>query len=735
MATAQSKLDILINAKQNASGPVKQLTGDLKSLDKQAGLASKGLAGLAVAGGIAGFATLAAGAVSLGVGLAEAGSRAEQLRSTLDRLANDRGLDGGKIMSSLQEVARGTITETELALNANRALIGGVAQNADDLAKLLQVAISRGAALGIGANQAFSDLTSGLAKGEVEILDNLGFIVRLEEATQKYADSVGKSRLALTAQERTQALVNEVLAQAEGDLAAAGDMSLNAAQKVDTLRTAWQELREEVGKEIAPVVGDAASDTAGLVGWVTKYLFGDEASMNRGVNEARIAIKQIQDELEHGFISSEHRSMLEAELRVQIQALSELTGASQRARFETGEVEAAFNRLGGASGVASSGFANVGLSASAAKEQLAQLEAQANETERAINQIKAQSLGALQAAASDAVSVMGSSEVSKIYADQKKRLDAQITTLQKYGYETDELRFKSQELAEKAALPFTMAVEAQREAEKGARSYGKTLSDEARAAEQVFSDLRSSVEGVLSGALNTGVTSSASILESLGLRPDAINEDARRLADVAVNGWASPWADYFRTQFPNLFDDMYFDSGNIKAIAAQQLADFEDGLNPELIDKGRAKERIRRMLVGEANMAELAHEIAGELASEMNMPLEQALSSARAGLGVSGATGGAGTDAAHAFQDGAMLGLAERNGGGAMVDTFAAQARANYSKLTTAGGDASRAWASGFMSNIEGNLTTPLINLLATLVTPQVMSQMAQQGTLSSAAP
>ena len=49
-----------------------------------------------------------------------------------------------------------------------------------------------------------------------------------------------------------------------------------------------------------------------------------------------------------------------------------------------------------------------------------------------------------------------------------------------------------------------------------------------------------------------------------------------------------------------------FEGGDIKTKAAQLLKDFEDGLNPQLIDKDKAKERVKRMILGDASMAELA---------------------------------------------------------------------------------------------------------------------------------
>jgi hypothetical protein len=65
-----------------------------------------------------------------------------------------------------------------------------------------------------------------------------------------------------------------------------------------------------------------------------------------------------------------------------------------------------------------------------------------------------------------------------------------------------------------------------------------------------YEDLKSKVSGVLSGALSdVGGVDVNSILP----RQDSVSEDARRLADVAVNGFASPWADYLSNKFPVTF--------------------------------------------------------------------------------------------------------------------------------------------------------------------------------------
>ena len=75
-------------------------------------------------------------------------------------------------------------------------------------------------ALGRDVTDAFNRLIRGVTKAEPELLDELGIILRLEPATEKYALSIGKARTELNAFERSQAVANEVLDQAERKFAA-----------------------------------------------------------------------------------------------------------------------------------------------------------------------------------------------------------------------------------------------------------------------------------------------------------------------------------------------------------------------------------------------------------------------------------------------------------------------------------------------------------------------------------
>ena len=52
---------------------------------------------------------------------------------------------------------------------------------------LINVARSRGAAMGLTLTQAFNDIVTGLGRESALILDNLGITIKVEQVMQDYA--------------------------------------------------------------------------------------------------------------------------------------------------------------------------------------------------------------------------------------------------------------------------------------------------------------------------------------------------------------------------------------------------------------------------------------------------------------------------------------------------------------------------------------------------------------------
>jgi antitoxin component of RelBE/YafQ-DinJ toxin-antitoxin module len=728
MAGATSKLSILIDAKNQASGTLKEVERQVSSLDDAAGSAANGLSGLFQAAGIAGVGALAAGVASAAFELAQLGAEAARTETAFTRLASQAGQSADQMLAAMQTASRGMISDSELMIDANKAMLLGVADTGEELATLLQIAGERAKAMGTTTASAFDDLLTAIGRQSTMIADNLGITFSLEEAYQNYADTLGTTADKLTDTQKKQAFLNEVLRQSEEDLKAAQKSMGDTEGGIVRMTTAWTNFRTEVGKTIAPNVEQTGGDVANFLDWFGQTFLSDTANATRNVSNLTIAIKQMQDQLAGGMLQEGIRSNLEHDLAGAVNELRAMTGYNRQLKDD--DITQTLMSEAHAAETGASSMEAMALKADNLARVLAGLKAQSDATASALAGIASAAIGAVHSAASAAVGIMPAAEIARIYGANTKQMEEQIKVMKSVGMTTDDIDFKMQEMAKKASLPFDIAVEAARAAEKQNTATAKSVDS----LSQEYQDLAGKVQGVLSGALDPGVgVDPQDVLEKLGFpREDAINENARRLADIAANGLKDQdWLGEFKNEVPDIWNMIRL-AQNPQEEAARLLQDFQDGLLTSPIDKEKAKEIVKRSILGDQNMAALATEIATELAAEMGIPMQEALAAAQ---GTLGGGKGMGSEAATTFSEDALAAMEDEDGGGSFVSTFVDQARAKYSLLATAGTDAAKTWGDAFLAKVGDSVPPALINLLTDLVTPEVINRMNQRGTLTGATP
>lgn len=127
--------------------------------------------------------------------------------------AKATGTSLGAITASLQEATQGQLAFKEAAQAASIGVAAGL--DASQLQRLSVVATQASAALGRDLTDSFNRLVKGAIKAEPELLDELGIIVRLQEASENYGRKIGKTANQLSTFEKSQAVVNAVLEQGE----------------------------------------------------------------------------------------------------------------------------------------------------------------------------------------------------------------------------------------------------------------------------------------------------------------------------------------------------------------------------------------------------------------------------------------------------------------------------------------------------------------------------------------
>ena len=223
---------------------------------------------------VAAYATLAANvfAATAAFNAFRGAAAFQQLGEGFTFMANQAGRTMDLVVERLKEVS-GEALSTEQALQgASLAISAGF--STDDLEKLTKVAKGASLALGRNLSDAFDRLTRGAIKLEPEILDELGIMVRLDDATDAYAASIGKTSDQLTQFQRQQAFVNAINEQGiekYGELADAVDVN-----PYDQLAAAFNDLTVKglglINVVFIPIAKIFAGSSSAMIGGL--MLFG-----------------------------------------------------------------------------------------------------------------------------------------------------------------------------------------------------------------------------------------------------------------------------------------------------------------------------------------------------------------------------------------------------------------------------------------------------------------------------
>jgi hypothetical protein len=96
-------------------------------------------------------------------------------------------------LAGAQEATRGLMSESALAVTASQALSLGVVKTGDEFAQLASDSAKIALKLGTSTDKMLGDLTTALGRGSAMILDNAGIILKVSDANEAYAKSIGKA--------------------------------------------------------------------------------------------------------------------------------------------------------------------------------------------------------------------------------------------------------------------------------------------------------------------------------------------------------------------------------------------------------------------------------------------------------------------------------------------------------------------------------------------------------------
>ena len=207
--------------------------------------------GTKVGGVFSGIATtvgIVAGAV-VGVGtaiiaLGKQGSTLLGLQQAFQ--SNFKTLDSG--IKKIQDAAKGTVDDLNVMKEANYAASLGITNNVDKIAGVMTTARYQARALGMSTTDAFDNLVTAIGKGSTKLFTTMGIqIPDALKATMKGMDA--------TQQKAT--LLNFVIQRGTVDMKEFGD-SMTAGEKIAAMQVKFDDLKDTLEKDLAPLAGDIA---------------------------------------------------------------------------------------------------------------------------------------------------------------------------------------------------------------------------------------------------------------------------------------------------------------------------------------------------------------------------------------------------------------------------------------------------------------------------------------------
>ena len=263
---------------QKLTGSVTQLLGSVGALPSGLGAAVGGLdslgtgavgalEGLSALGisvssttlllGAAAVAAVAASAAFVALGLR--GAAMPGVIQAFDVTSAKAGILSKTLLGDLRAASRGTVSDLALMKSANLALAGASDEVAralgpgGGLAGLMNVARAQARATGQDVDFLFQSLVSGVKRSSPMLVDNTGLVLKVGDANEKMAQSLGKSVEQLTAAEKQIAILNATLEAGQSAVETYGSGPLQAAERIAQIQTQISNLLDRAALSIQPI--------------------------------------------------------------------------------------------------------------------------------------------------------------------------------------------------------------------------------------------------------------------------------------------------------------------------------------------------------------------------------------------------------------------------------------------------------------------------------------------------
>ena len=187
--------------------------------------------------------------------LAKEAGRVKSMETAFMNLSG--GTENASIsMTKLQMATNGTMSQMDLLQQANSAMVLGVTKNSDEMSEMFDMAQRLGRALGVDTARSIESLVTGLGRQSVKMLDNIGIIVKSNDAYEDYAKKNDLVASKLTDSEKRQAFFNAALESGRKKIGELGPEIFTIQDSFDRFKATIDDLGIAFGKLVGPGIQD-----------------------------------------------------------------------------------------------------------------------------------------------------------------------------------------------------------------------------------------------------------------------------------------------------------------------------------------------------------------------------------------------------------------------------------------------------------------------------------------------
>ena len=172
--------------------------------------------------------------------------------------------DSSVAFEKLKEATDGTMSQFDLFQQANNAMILGVSKNSDEMAEMFDIAQRLGRALGRDTASSVESLVTGIGRQSRLMLDNIGIIVKADDAYESYARKLNKTSSSLTDAEKKQAFLEATMESARLKADSLGEETDSTQDSFDRLSSSTANLASFIGKKLNPVTTTLADNLSAV---------------------------------------------------------------------------------------------------------------------------------------------------------------------------------------------------------------------------------------------------------------------------------------------------------------------------------------------------------------------------------------------------------------------------------------------------------------------------------------